>query len=272
MSDAVEGAVAFPERPFDAMTGSQFVESVMNLPLGDEREEMIKSQLLAGNVPSWARTALAVPVTCPDHTGVFFALPDYLAIGSDDDYVRVPMNPLTAQAVADAVGCVLPTRAMVNAIWAGALAKLVYKNLPPTPEMTSTKWFSDHNAIIQAQLASFGKDPTQGIVAGHKKDVVLCKAFEDPAPYPSGHGDRVAIYGWCKVINYDGTWEVIQGLNPTSHNNKYADYSHGIRLVCQQMLKDGNYTDVALVLAEDTGAAALLSDEGPLSISRYPGT
>lgn len=272
MSDVVvvEGLVAFPERSAGAQTGSEFAASIMDLALGEEREERIKAELLAGNVPSWARQGLAVSVSSADHSGVFFALPDYLAIGSDDDYVRVPMNPLTAQAVADAVGCLMPTRSMVDAVWSAACTRLTYKNLPPTPEMTSTKWFVDHNALVQAQLSA-GHMQTDGIIAGHKKDVVLCKAFEDAAPYPSGHGDRVAIYGWCKVIHYDQTWEVIQGLNPNSHNNRYADYSHGIRLIVSQMLVDNESKAVSEVLA-DADLSKLLSDEGSLSVARYPGT
>jgi hypothetical protein len=269
VSDVQEGAVAFADRAADAITGSTFVAEIMDLPLGEEREERIKSELLAGNVPSWFRQALAVPVSHEGHTGIFFALPDYLAVGDDEDFVRVPMNPLTAQAVADSVGCLLPTRAMVNSIWAAALMKLTYKNLPPTAEMTSTKWFSDHNVIVQVQLS--GHSPGEGLVAGHKKDVVLCKAFENDAPYPEGHGDRVAIYGWCKAIHQDDSWEVIQELNPSSHNNRYADYSHGIRLICAQMLVDNEYRAVAEVLA-DPDLSGLLSDEGALSVSRYPGT
>ena len=44
------------------------------------------------------------------------AMPDYLAVGSDDDFVRMPMTPQTAQQIADQFGCTLPTRKIVDAI------------------------------------------------------------------------------------------------------------------------------------------------------------
>ena len=47
-------------------------------------------------------------------------MPDYLAVGSDDDFVRMPMTPQTAQQIADLFGCILPTRKMVDAIDAAA--------------------------------------------------------------------------------------------------------------------------------------------------------
>ena len=51
------------------------------------------------------------------HRGRFWIMPDYLAIGADDDFVRIPMSPITAQSVADKFGCLLPTRKMVDEIY-----------------------------------------------------------------------------------------------------------------------------------------------------------
>ena len=46
--------------------------------------------------------------------------PDYLAVGSDDDFFRMPMTPVLGQQLADLTGCSLPTRKMVAAIYAQA--------------------------------------------------------------------------------------------------------------------------------------------------------
>ena len=54
------------------------------------------------------------------HTLRYEVMPDYLAIGSDDDFVRMPMNPYTAQAFEDAFGFIMPTRKMSNDIWSAA--------------------------------------------------------------------------------------------------------------------------------------------------------
>ena len=37
-------------------------------------------------------------------------MPDYLAVGSDEDFLRMPMTPASAKVIADAFGCRLPTR------------------------------------------------------------------------------------------------------------------------------------------------------------------
>ncbi|MBD3226047.1 MAG: hypothetical protein GF313_15070 [Caldithrix sp.] len=43
------------------------------------------------------------------HQVVYRVLPDYLCIGSDSDYYRVPMGPQTAQIIADTLNGILPT-------------------------------------------------------------------------------------------------------------------------------------------------------------------
>ena len=52
----------------------------------------------------------AVHVTFKDaagkeHSATIDVMPDYLAIGGDPDFVRVPMTPMTAAHIADAFGC-----------------------------------------------------------------------------------------------------------------------------------------------------------------------
>jgi hypothetical protein len=62
------------------------------------------------------------------------------------------------------------------------------------------------------------------------------------------------IYGWQQT---NGT--PIQPLY-NGHDQTWADYSHGIRLVQQGITVDGNATTVAAVLT-NPALAALLSDE-----------
>jgi hypothetical protein len=259
----VSGEFLFPERAPDALSGSAFARSIWTLPLGPEREEKILRQVLAGNVPSWMRQGFAVPVRFGVHIGFFFAASDYLSVGSDEDSVRVPLNPLTATVIADQVKATLPTLEMVNSIWTAAAIKFVYQGMSPTSEMTSTQWFFEHNAKIQAQFSRFVLpcSPADHLVAGHKKDVVICKELQD-------HPDRVAIYGWCKEIHQDNSWTVVQNLNFTSHDHHYADYSHGIRLISKEMVVDGEPVLVEDVL-RDSDLCAMISDQGVIETPRY---
>ena len=241
-----------PARAGDALTGSAFIAAIASLPRG-EREAAIERELLSGNIPSFLRTLHSVEVRARgndgvEHALVFEVMPDYLAIGSDDDFVRMPMTPRTAQAFCDALGFVLPTRKMVNDIWAAASVRVEPRPLTEAREAPTT--FLQHHRIIEAQLADA---PRGALVAGVKKDVVVTNRLRP---------DRVAIFGWHYT---SGT--PIQPLY-VGHVDWYVDYSHGIRPVRRWMRVDGRTRTYEDIL-RDTAVVALLSDEGPISIPRY---
>lgn len=247
---------AFPPRPEGAPSGSSFVTALLT---GDEpaREEAIRRELTRGNMPEALRHLARVGFEGVTRSGrrasvTLWVTPDYLAVGDDDDSVRVPMNAVTAQEVADALGFMLPTAKIVDAIYAGAAVKLAPRTLTPNGWMVRTEAFAFHDVLVDAQLA--GKEPT-ALVAGHKKDVVISNRLEARA-------HRLALYGW-----HDAEGHPIQPLC-TAHGDWYSDYSHGVRLVAPTMQIDGSTRRLAEVL-EDPELAPLLSDEGPLAHTRY---
>src|SRR5690242_11367714 len=101
-----------PRRP-DAPAGSAFARSIANLPLNG-REARIRAQIEAGNVPAFLRRLAPVSVAEGGNTLRYHVTPDYLAVGADDDYLLTPLTPATAQAIADRLGCTLPTTRMVD--------------------------------------------------------------------------------------------------------------------------------------------------------------
>ncbi|MDA0875657.1 MAG: hypothetical protein O3C45_11440, partial [Bacteroidetes bacterium] len=108
------------ERSEGALPASALVQEWQGLER-EERESRAVSEILAGNVPSWLRTVhwLTVDIAGADGSlrvelGV---LPDYLAVGSDDDFLWIPLSPQAAQRIADATGMLLPTPFLVDAIW-----------------------------------------------------------------------------------------------------------------------------------------------------------
>jgi hypothetical protein len=95
-------------------------------------------------------------------------------------------------------------------------------------------------------------------MAGQKKDVVLTnRLLAKPG--------RVAIYGW-----HEGAGRPIQPLS-TVHGARYADYSHGVRLVSAVAYVDG-YARALSDLLEDRRLARLVSDEGPISRAVFRAT
>jgi hypothetical protein len=243
-----------PWRAGGAPSGSEFGHSIMGLDLGQAREDRIYEQFANGNVPDFLQNSVIVNVSAGGHSISYSVMPDVLSIGMDNDYLRVPRNPLTAQKIADLYKCSLPTRKMVNDIWTHSPVRLTPHNLPPTAAMTSTKYFIDHNTFIEGQLAKLDWELGQ-MVSGHKKDVVISNGLHKP-------NNRVAIYGW---IN-NGI--PIQGLNAISHNDKYCDYSHGIRLIDRNVVVDGQPMDLVNVMTHPT-LCALVSDEGPIKFTSY---
>jgi putative membrane-bound dehydrogenase-like protein len=240
-----------PPRHPSALPGSAFALSIADLPL-DKREEKVLAQVKAGNVPSFLRKLVPVAVSAGTFKASYWVAPDYLAIGSDDDFFLTPLSPLTAQAIADSLDCVLPTPKMVDDIYASATLKLRPAPIPPSPAMTRVPVFLRHNETVSAAR---GKRPPGALVAGHKKDVVIAgKVFTTRG--------RVAIYGWHKP---DG--KPIQPLY-VGHAASHVDYSHGIRLVSRRMMVNGVAKTIEEVLA-DPETAPLLSNEGPMLQTRY---
>ena len=248
-----------------ATPGSVFVESILDLPLGPTREDAIFEQFVFGNVPDFMRkTRLVLPHFAPNDVRIE-VLPDVLCVGTDDDFVRVPMNPKTAQKVADLFAGTLITPWMSDTIWKQADVRLTPATMPPTAGMTSTPWFRDHNAKVQAQLAL--RTPNTGLVAGHKKDVVLANTLA----LPEFKDTHVAIYGWHEP---DG--KPIQGLNPSpgeklTHAITYADYSHGIRLAALSCTVDGQMYSLESLMT-DAVLSPAFNGTGPLLYTRYPTT
>lgn len=252
--------LTLPPRPANALSGAQFIEKITPLDLRT-RENEIFAQIASGNVPDFLRKLCPVTVTNISNGATnrvtFYVTPDYLAVGSDEDYFLTPMSPNTAQKIADIAGCCVPTRKMVYDIYAAATVKLAPVPIPPSAAMTTVPVFSNHNAIVQAQRLEYLKEfPLGALVAGDKKDVVIADSLSS-AP------GKVAIYGWHRTNGAP-----IQPLY-LGHSATWVDYSQCVRLVQNSLTLNGTNTSLAEVLG-DPELCALLSDEGRLTDLRYP--
>lgn len=241
---------AIPPRDASAPTGSQVVAR-LSAASREERSRVLLEEILNGNIPDALRELRAVETSAPGPGGapvhaVVWVMPDYLAVGSDEDFVRVPLGLPEALEVARRFGFTLPTRMLVNTIHRQAELKVEPKPMTAGKAMTSVEYFRVHNGTIESQLR---RRPRGTLVSGSKKDVVITPRL---ASFPG----RVAIYGWLRP---DGS--PIQPLS-TVHGARYADYSHGVRLVSRTVLVDGKPRSVFDVL-EDPLQSGLLSDEGP---------
>jgi hypothetical protein len=244
-----------PARPADAETGSAFLDRATGLGRAGF-DEAVFGAISAGNVPDFQRKLL--PVSVSDASGraaKLHVLCDYLAVGSDEDFIRMPMTSAAAQRIADLTQTMLPTPKLVDEIYRQAQAKLPPSYIDGGPTEDEIADFLFHHEKLEKNRKSRGY-PLGVLTAGDKKDIVLCgRMMERP--------ERVAIYGWHKS---DG--DVIQPLS-TTHSCRYADYSHGVRLIDRRVEIDGEMLQLEEVL-RDPELAGLVSDEGPLDLARYP--
>ncbi|NTW36472.1 MAG: hypothetical protein HGB17_10130, partial [Syntrophobacteraceae bacterium] len=242
-----------PPRPWAALTGSEFARSILRMD-GTQREQAILDQCLAGKIPDFLRRLRPIFLSHQFENGKSFtaalsAMPDYLAIGSDRDFLRIPMNLYTAMEIAKRYGFFLPTRKIVDAIFSQSAFRLSPQPMPPGPRMRSTAYYLEHNQRIRKQRLALGFRLGE-LVAGHKKDVVMTSRLVPEK-------GKIAIYGWHRPSGVP-----IQPLS-TIHNAFYADYSHGIRLVSEIILINDEPRSLYDVL-EDPRLASVVSDEGAM--------
>jgi hypothetical protein len=237
------------------LTGKTFALSATYLPDDESRQVLAADELLAGNHPTHQFDWRVIGWTGTDAQGTVHEVeirvsPDYLAVGSDADFLYAPLGLPQAARVAKALDFWLPTTLVVDRIYDAADHRFEPSPLPPTDEMRTPRyWLS-----AQRRIAGLMDQSRTALLAGHKKDVVL-------TPRLRAQPSQVAIYGWHRAPGVP-----IQGLS-LFHGKHYADYSHGIRAVAPTVRIDGQerrYVDVL----RDPVLASLLSDEGPLDAER----
>ena len=168
---------------------------------------------------------------------------DCLSVGSPP--IRWSPTHLQAQQFADAAGALLPTPAIVDAIWAQATHHAAPRPTDAWRKGDGTMMSVDEWVKYAASVEKdYGPPPTGELTSPLGKDYVQ-------VPELTARPTQCAIYGWTKM---DGVF-----IQPVSliHENTYADYSHTCRLVARQVkTSDGQALDLAdLYLAGDPWVA-----------------
>jgi hypothetical protein len=114
--------------------------------------------------------------------------------------------------------------------------------------------FVQHNTTVRAQRdARTNAFPRGALVAGHKKDVIISARIYTNFASPSITAP-VVIYGWHYLSG-----SPIQPLY-NGHEQTYADYSHGVRMVRDEIRINGQPAFISQVLTNPI-LAPLLSDD-----------
>ena len=238
------------------MTGTEFYKAAFPMKW-PQRDSLALQEFFAGNIPAFLKRFVPVSVQVTDSASgrlvkaTYYVSPDYLSIGTDDDWARINITPYAAQRIADSLHCFLPTRKIVDDIYKAAEVKL--EPVPMYAFRDSTPTMYHHHLIVEGQ-----RKGRKGLIAGIQKDVVISeKISRDSRP------QRVAIYGWHKP---DG--KPIQPLY-TGHIYWWVDYSQGIRLVSRNIKVDGKWMDYIDVM-KDPLLKKLICDEEYCDFYKYP--
>ena len=243
-----------PSRNKNAISGSEFARRTSGMT-GAERQQAALAELRHGNIPEFLRNLKPVrmyytPAGKAKINAVIWVMPDYLAIGSEEDFLRIPLDYETAITIVNEWGFTLPTRKIVDEIYKQSTCHLEPSPLPPGPNMRSSEYYLKHRSKIKTQRKNEGCALGE-LVSGHKKDVVITNLLNNKP-------GRIAIYGWHRKNG-----EPIQPLS-TIHGKRYADYSHGIRLVYKTVWINEEPGSIFDVL-QNKDLAPLLTYEGVIN-------
>lgn len=238
------------------------------------RDDAFFEEMKRGNVPDFCRHFVDVHVEDDQgNTGIVRVIPDCVAIGTNEDYIRVNLSGYTSQRIADEWKCKLPTMKLVLAAYDQAAHKMVYHNLDPS---LSNRSMVKHEDVVQGVTSCGGhggrcglSNPHPGdLVCGHKKEVILSYLLAQP-------GERLAIYGF-----FDAKGVPAHAFIASRHQNGFTDYSQGTRLVHPRMLVNGQtmaYEDVLksskyhrLLIHTGLKTPRIDTDQGPYTIVRFP--
>lgn len=251
-----------PQRHNKAIHGRDLAQRIGEYPQ-QQREQRIMEEIVGGNIPDLLRQTATIRIDTILR-GIRYVLeyevmPDYLALGSNQNFLYIPLSAATAQRIADTLGCLLPTKKMVRDIYNAAVVKIPARPIPPSATMATMPVFMLHTEMIRRQQDSMVVPPIHHGVfyAGHKKDLVISPRLKNPET-----PDRVAIYGWFRENG-----SAIQPLSLV-HRSDYADYSHGVRLVYPLARLNGKQQSLRDLL-RDSVLCGLVSDEGVLRHERY---
>lgn len=246
------------------MKGSEFAS--LYAPKGLASWEAAAFELAKSNgVVSWPW--FEVPLTDGNDTAIVRVSSDAFAVGTEEDFLRLPLTPGTAQSIANLTGALLPTPWIVYQAWKHADIRLTPKSQVPNkgPSMAQ---FVAHNRAIQDQLGG-----RKGSVRGCKKSVVVSNIYKP---------GKVIIFGWylpMPDVFDDGTPMGTPGRQPVQplsnlHDAMYLDYSHGIYLCHPRATVNGRDMDLVSLYQHPT-LSHLVSREprrpaAPIRVPRYP--
>lgn len=227
--------------------------SFLNNYTTEDRDSIVIEMFMNGSFPKFLEELSRVNIQYIDSLGnqksaYYYVTSDYIALGNEKDFVRIPMTPNYAQKLADKLGMYLITTKISDDVFNQAAVKI--EPIPMGEPRTLFQTFVVHNDLIEKE-----RKDRRGLIAGIKKDIIATSRL-------NAVNNKVAIYGWHKS---DGV--PIQPLY-IKHADYYVDYSHGIRLVYPYVFIDNEKIHFDEIL-KDTNKRFIISNEFEKTYYKY---
>jgi len=251
-------------RPVRIGTSGSLTTDLLAANTVDEVDAVFRKRLKAGDIPSWIKEDWWVPVVIKGggHTLELLVAPDYAAVGSDDDFIRLgKTSEYFAQEYAEAFDAVLPSQKLLLDIENAASVQVPYIAVQKAGKADdSTAAVIKANDLLDAAYAKAGASNDDGKlkVSGSRKAYVV---------RPGLNGDYIAIFG--------GRWTprgaTVQPTSGKAHTTgrisgtpNYSDASHGVVLISRKAKLDGKWVDLRMDVfgSKDPSVVALVSNEG----------
>jgi hypothetical protein len=266
------------------MKGSEFLKLVWDMS-DPKRDALALSTMLAGNTPEFmehlqtCRTSAVIDGG--DYELTYLTPPDYLSIGTNEDFVRWPLIQPSLQSFCDARMLVsasdptdrtskfyIPSKKIVKNTWQSTSFKIDPQALSRPCEKTeknplgichpglATSVIAKENERVNEALAK------AGVIFGANYSA-FTRTKKAYITRPNLDGKNMAFGGW-----FWPNGSQIQPWDWSFHEAGYEDYSHGCDLVYWQVSVNGvpfSFDEVCL----HPKLHVLVSDDGPFN-PRFP--
>src|SRR3954453_9693538 len=89
-----------------SITGTEFYKTAFPFKW-QQRDSFVVKEILSGNIPSFLKKFVRIDVRMTDSStgkkikATYYVSPDYLSVGTNDDWARINITPNAAQKIAD---------------------------------------------------------------------------------------------------------------------------------------------------------------------------
>lgn len=237
--------------------GSDVEDDLSGATSRDDYDRVFRRYLKRGWVPDYVAKAGwwagKVRITGGGHVLDLLVLPDYGAVGTDDDPFRVGNESQSfAQEYVDAFDSVMPSQKLLRDIEAASNPRIPYIPVQTKSggEDASLAGLVRANTLAQEAVDKRGIELGKRLIIGYRKAYVV---------RPNLDGRYIAIYGG----RYAGGG-LVQPPSGQRHGSYYSGPSHGIVAVSRKAVLDGERVDLRddVFGSDDPSVVALVSDEG----------